>query len=144
MKSAVLRRSQNIQIKRTSVNEDKRSMRSVSVNRALPNRTIPRQISRQVAPRRNIRLEKRSEIWFAGGLFLILLTKLFVRVSIVETSYKIENVRKELLAEDTKLRELRVNKAMVANPRQLVKLAQEKIAMQPILPQQIRKIKLDE
>jgi len=77
---------------------------------------------------------------FAASLFLILLAKLFVRISIIETSYQIENVRNELLSEDAKLRELRVKRAMVANPRELAKLADAKLNMRPTLPQQIRRI----
>lgn len=92
---------------------------------------------------RAFKIKNSSELWFAGCLFIILLAKLFVRVSIIEASYQIENVRNDLLAEDAKLRELKVKKAMLANPKQLSVLAYNKLEMRPTVPQQIRRIKTD-
>lgn len=110
-------------------------------NRVAQRRRINANIS-QVSSR-NFKIKNVAEICFAGCLFLILLGKLYVRVSIIDASYQIENVRNELLVEDAKLRELRVKKAMVMSPKELSALAYNKLEMNPILPQQIRRINLE-
>lgn len=104
---------------------------------------VKRTPHRKVVATRSFKIKNIAELWFAGFLFLVLLGKLYVRVSIIESSYQIENVRNELLMEDAKLRELRVKKAMVISPKELSALAYNKLGMRPTLPQQIRRVQVD-
>jgi hypothetical protein len=77
---------------------------------------------------------------FAGLVFLLLLCKLFIRLEILDMSYKIEHARNELISQDALLRELKARRAVEANPRKVTEDAKIKLQLRPTTPQQIRKI----
>ncbi len=77
---------------------------------------------------------------FIGVVFSLLLVKLFVRLEILDMSYKIEHARNELISQDALYRELKAHRAIDANPRKIIEEARLKLNLRPTTPQQIRRI----
>ena len=77
-------------------------------------------------------------------LFCILLFKLYIRLSLLEVSYLLEETRQAILLEDSKLREMKVINAKSLSAKSLTELAQTKLKLSPTIPQQIRKLDIKE
>lgn len=77
---------------------------------------------------------------FVGVVFGLLLCKLFIRLEIMDMSYKIENARNELVSNDALFRELKAKRAIEANPRKISEDARKKLNLRPTTPQQIRRV----
>lgn len=74
-------------------------------------------------------------------LFAVLVFQLTVRLTIISQSYEIESLRGVALAQDQKLRELKLQYAYITSPQRLQNLAEQKLGMQELKPQQMRMLK---
>ncbi len=127
--SQVKRVSEIRNFDRRSTSDQLSTTRQVTVNRPI----------RVTSPRKNIKSKSRSlGLVFAISLFSILLLRLFVRLEILELSYKLEEIRSELLVSDSRLRELKANKALRINSRRIEQEVVSRIGLKESMPQQIR------
>lgn len=99
--------------------------------------------TRRASHRRAI-VERRQVKWwhFVAPVFLFctLLFQLTIRVSLIEHSYSLESLRERALKSDGRLRELRLEHALVTRPGTLRDEAMKRLRMAPLMPQRIRKI----
>ena len=89
-------------------------------------------------------IERRRVQWwhFVAPVFLFctLLFQLSIRVSLIEHSYSLESLRERALKSDGRLRELRLEHALVTRPGMLRDEAVKRLRMAPLMPQRIRKV----
>lgn len=130
-----------------------KKIRAVSLQRPVKSRRVKELGRKQPIKRvlrfskvRNIKLiqSKAHAVGFAISLFCILLFKLYIRLSLLEVSYQLEETRQAILLEDSKLREMKVMNAKGLSAKSLTELAQSKLKLSPTIPQQIRKLEIKE
>lgn len=89
-------------------------------------------------------VERRRARWWQFvapvSLFCTLLFQLSIRVSLIEHSYTLETLRERALKSDGRLRELRLEHALVTRPGSLREEAARRLGMEPLMPQRIRKL----
>lgn len=76
-------------------------------------------------------------------LFMALVFQLWVRLSIVEKSYHLEQLRSHALELDVKVRSLKLDEAFLTRPQLIVDRAYKTLGMQISVPMQIRKLPMD-
>lgn len=111
--------------------------RQAAVSRGTVRATRRRSHHREIAERRRVRW------WhFVAPVFLFctLLFQLTIRVSLIEHSYSLESLRERALKSDGRLRELRLEHALVTRPVTLRDDAMKRLRMAPLMPQRIRKV----
>ncbi len=74
------------------------------------------------------------------GLFVVLVLQLWVRMSFVGQGYRLEELRQKALNNDARLREQRLEYAMLTRPDGLRKQARNQLQMIVLEPQNVRKI----
>lgn len=80
----------------------------------------------------------KKSFFFIGVIFGLLLVKLYIRLEILDMSYKIEQTRNELLMRDSEYREIKAKRAFESNPRRIIEDAKLKHNLRQTTPQQIR------
>ena len=96
----------------------------------------PRANARERRPRRRSRKHLIAPLL----LFFTLLLQLWVRVEIVERGYRLETLRESALKQDTSLRQLRLELAYVSRPKSLTDQAGQKLGLNPLCPQRVRRL----
>ncbi len=120
---------------------------SVAVTGSLSRQAVASRGSVRVARKRTqqrVVVQRRRAKWwhFVAPVFLFctLLFQLSIRVSLIEHSYSLETLRERALKSDGRLRELRLEHALVTRPGILRDEATKRLHMAPLLPQRIRKL----
>ena len=95
----------------------------------------------------SLQIRKRSSSkWLplisASILFVALLAQLTVRITIIQKSYGIEELRQQNLSYDQELRQLRLQLESAVNPQRLRSRAHKELGMKLIKPQQVRQLLL--
>ena len=85
-----------------------------------------------------VRLNLR-EMLLPFTLFSVLLLQLWVRVSFIGQSYMLEELRQKALKNDLRLREQRLQYALLSKPDELSRRAQSRLHLQVLEPQNVRK-----
>ncbi len=73
-------------------------------------------------------------------LFLVLAVQLWLRVESISKGYEVEELRRVALRNDTELRELRLEYALLVRPGELAERARIKLGMTDLAPQRVRKL----
>jgi hypothetical protein len=76
-------------------------------------------------------------------LFLTLIFQLSVRLQVTNLNYEIEQLRIEALRNDDKLRKLGLDYAYLTSPKVLSEMAEEKLGMESIAPQRVRRLTIE-
>ncbi len=76
-------------------------------------------------------------------LFAVLIAQLWVRVTIIERSYELEEKRSEVLELDRTLRQINFDYDFISQPAHLVKRAKSELGMNSVSPQQIRYVRVE-
>lgn len=72
--------------------------------------------------------------------FIVLLAQLWIRVSLIQSAYTLEYLRKKVLSNDSFLRQQRLELAYRTRPSALLEQAKARLSMEVSPPQRIRQI----
>ena len=72
-------------------------------------------------------------------VFLALVLEVWVRITILHTSYELEEVRSAALKSDARLRQLRFEIAQMTSPQELRVRAKDELGLKDTAPQRIRR-----
>lgn len=84
------------------------------------------------------RTSSKRRIVLPVCLFFVLLAQLWVRISIINAGYELEQLREQVLTNDERLRAARLEWAMKTRPLEVMEVAKRKLGMIPLTPQYIR------
>ncbi len=83
---------------------------------------------------------KNSKLVLPILLFVVLLAQVWVRITILNSSYELEQMRQTVLHNDERLRATRLSWSMKSSPSAVKQRAKKTLNMIPLTPQFIRSI----
>ncbi len=83
---------------------------------------------------------RTSKLFLPVLLFIVLLAQVWVRITILNSSYELEQIRQTLVSNDERLRAVRLDWSMKSSPNAIRIQAKRNLNMIPLTPQFIRTI----
>jgi len=122
-----------------------RAFAKQAVRRKTVSRTTPRIVRSVRAPKmQSMSVEQVKSMKpnrrFVAPLILFgaLICQLYVRVSIIEQGYRVEELRRNILSADEQLRQLQLDAAYIARPQRLSEIAANSFGLVRTSPQNVR------
>lgn len=82
----------------------------------------------------------RSKLLLPVLLFCVLLAQVWVRITILNSSYELQQIRQSLIQNDERLRAARLDWSMKSSPNAIRIQAKRNLGMVPLTPQFIRTV----